>query len=313
MSGISEFIQSLQAEISASLLAAATAYYNTGIGRFHELRKNRHLEYQPAVGNLTVSVELLLKAILAKKALRHLYTDMPSEAQLMLTYPESLPDSFRARQFANELRCFSYGTIELDRAISYFYHFFPGTKQELKPYLSLMAATRNVSVHGALPSFQRYDLERVAFVSTCLFRFVSETNLFDGFYVFFDKETQEFVKDYQEERIRRVKDAIAAAKTRSIAIEHYGFRIAQPSEWECYVIKCPICGSDALAYGDTTESADEEIGPMLWFSADSFSCEECGLKLNDSEELKLAGVAPAYDRTVEFSKWPHDMDWEAED
>jgi hypothetical protein len=311
MSETSEFIRNLQTEISKSLLTAATAYYQTGIRRFHELRMVSHLEYQPAVGNLTISVELLLKAILAKRALGHLYTNLPSEAQLMLTYPESLPDSFAARLYANELRCFSYGTIELSQAISYFYQFFPGTRQELKPYLSLMTAARNVSVHGALPSFQRYDLERVAYVSTCLFAFVSESNLFDGFYVLFEKETHEFLKSYKEERIRRVKDAITAAKTRSRAIEHYGFRIAQPSEWECYATKCPICGSDARAYGDTTENTDED-GPSLWFLANSFSCHECGLQLNDAEELKLAGIGVVYDRTVEFSKWPHDMDWEDE-
>jgi hypothetical protein len=230
----------------------------------------------------------------------------------MLTYPESLPDSFTARQYANELRSFSYGTIELNQAISYFYQFFPDTKQELKPYLSLITAARNVSVHGALPSFQRYDLEKVAYLSTCLFAFVSERNLFNGFYVWFEKETQDFIRNYQEERIGRVRDAIAAAKTKSKAIKHYGSYVSQPSEWERYVIECPICGSQALAHGDTTESTDED-GPALWFLANYFSCEECGLELNDTEELKLAGIDTGYDRTVEFSKWPHDMDWEAED
>jgi hypothetical protein len=308
MSGISEFIKGLQTEISRSLLTAATAYYQTGIKRFHELRWNK-LGYQPAVGNLTISVELLLKAILAKQALRHLYTDLPSEAQLMLTYPESLPDTFTARQYANELRSFSRGTVDLNQAISYFYQFFPDKKQEYKPYLSLIATVRNVSVHGALPSFQRYDLERVAYMSTRLFAFVSEKNLFDGFYVWLEKETQEFLKNYQEERIKRVKDAIEAAKARSKTIEHYGSYISQPTEWECYVIKCPVCGSDAVGYGDTADGTDED-GPALWFLANSFSCEECGLGLNDTEELVLAGIDIVYDRTAEFSKWPHDMEWE---
>jgi hypothetical protein len=309
MSHLNEFILGLQKESARSLSVVARSYYNSGINLFHRLRRNSYMEYQPAVGVLAISVELILKAIIAKLAFRQLFLNLPSEVQLMLNYPESLPSSFRARHHANELRSFSYNTVDINQAISYFYQFYPHKKQEFKPYLSLVAAMRNVSVHGALPSFQRYDLERIAYISTKLFQFVHENNIFDIYYILFGKETNLFLENYKEERIKRVREAIEAAKTKSKEIEHYGSYIVVSNEWEHYVVSCPVCGSDAITEGDTEQGGDED-GPNLTYFAQYFLCDECGLELNDFEELKLAGIEVVYDRSEELDSWYNEIGME---
>ena len=51
-------------------------------------------------------------------------------------------------------------------------------------------------------------------------------------------------------------------------------------------------------------SEDEEgINPSLDFFASGFHCWECGLKLYDSEELRLAGMNTLYDRSGDIDRW----------
>ena len=305
MSHFNNFISELKQEITGSLKNSSKSYYSVGINLFHSLRTKTYLEFQPAVGNLCIAVELLLKAIVAQKAFRYLYTNIPIEVQLMLTNPEALDNSFNPRKFSADLKTFKYNTIELHQAISLFYQFYPQKKQEYKPYFSLLSFVRNVSVHGALPPFQRYELDRIAYISTKIFAFASESKIFDYFYVLFDEKTKQFMKAYDAERIERVKKAIEDAKSKSKKIDHYGSFILSSDELEYMVIQCPICGSDAFINGYTDEDTDPEHGIFLTFFADSFQCEECGLKLLDSKELELAGIETVYDRTDEIGNSYH--------
>ncbi len=38
----------------------------------------------------------------------------------------------------------------------------------------------------------------------------------------------------------------------------------------------------------------------------SFGCDNCGLSLEDSEEIRLAGIDTNYDRTDEIDNYPFD-------
>ncbi len=302
MSKSQDFLKDLQDDITSSLLNSAKAYYMHGMVLFHEVRLKDYLEYQPAVGMLSVAVELLLKAVISKKAFRHLYTNLPAELQLMLSYPDAMPKSITPRPFASELKSFTYNTVELNEAISLFYKFYPDTKQEYKPYLSFMSSVRNVSLHGALPSFQRYDLERIAYISTILFIFVKDQDTFGKYPFIIHEKNKEFVASYPEERIQRVKEAIYAAKSQSKKIEHYGSSYGSMDDWESFAITCPVCGSEGIGTGYTEEEYGGD-GPLLTFYTSYFECDECGLQLLDREEIRLAGIDIAYDRTDQMNLW----------
>ncbi len=303
MSGIKEFVEELNKEISRSLASSARAYFNNGIELFHKLRSQSYLEFQPAVGVLSIAVELLLKAVIAKKAFRHLYSNIPVEAQLLLTYPDSLPQGFNPRQFSNELKSFTFNAIEFNHAVSLFYQFFPEKRQEFKPYLSLVSGVRNISVHGALPSFQRYDLERIAYIAVNIFAFINDQNALDCFWLHLDQNTTRFIEKYKEDRIKRVERAIEDAKAKSKKIGHLDSYILSPDDkWESMVMQCPVCGSDAWVDG-YTEQDGSGADASLFFHCDYFVCEECGLEFNDVEEMELAGLETTHDRTDELEDW----------
>jgi hypothetical protein len=304
MSNLLEYIKDIKRDIIKSLKDTSIAYYTTGMDLFHKIRTNDYGEYQPAVGNLCIAIELLLKAIVAQKAFRYLYSNIPVEVQLMLTNPESLDSSFKPRKFSNELKSFqNYNTIELAQAISFFYNFFPSKKQEYKPYLTLISSIRNISVHAALPRFQRYDLERVAYISTIIFDFAVNEKVFSYFYSLISEKNNTFLKNYDCNRIERVQKAIDLARNKSKEIEHLGTMILSSNEWEYMVISCPVCGSDAFINGYTDEYANGEDEPGLMFYADSFQCEDCGLELIDSQELRLAGINLCHDRSEEIDRF----------
>ena len=308
MSNFIKYIDELKRDIVHSLKDSSKAYYTTGMDLFHTLRTRSYLEYQPAVGNLCIAVELLLKAIIAQKAFRYLYANIPTEVQPMLTNPESLDSSFRPRKFTTDLKSFQqYNTIELNPAIALYFQFYPSKKQEFKPYFKLLSTIRNVSVHAALPSFQRYDLDRVAYIATKLFCFAENEKFFPYFYLLLNEKTQKFIKGYDSERVERVQKAIELARKKSKEIEHYGTMISSSDEWEYMVISCPVCGSDSFINGYTEEDGNPEDGPCLTFYADSFQCEDCGLELIDSQELELAGIELFHDRSDEIEKfYPED-------
>ncbi len=303
MSNFIKYIEDTKNDIVLSLENSSKAYYQTGMGLFHELRFKTYLEYQPAVGNLCIAIELLLKAIIAQKAFRYLYANIPLEVQIMLTNPEVIENDFNPRKFSIELKSFQkYNTIELNSAISLFYHFFPPKRQEFKPYFSLLSAIRNASVHTALPPFQRYDLDRIAYLATKLFQFTEEEKLIPYFHIFSDEKTQKFINNYNSKRIDRVRKAIENAQNNSKKIKHFGRMIISLDEWDYMVISCPICSSDAIISGYTEDNAGYEDDPDLSFYADSIECNECGLELFDSQELELAGIETYYDRNDDIDK-----------
>lgn len=82
--------------------------------------------------------------------------------------------------------------------------------------------------------------------------------------------------------------------------------------WEHKVITCPICSSDAILSGETdvvhwNPDQYREIPPhSLGFFPDSFQCDECGLTLDDYDELNLAGISTDFDdfdRTDELEEY----------
>jgi len=66
--------------------------------------------------------------------------------------------------------------------------------------------------------------------------------------------------------------------------------------------QCPICENTATYYGEIEETQDSD-GLHLTFLSESFSCEACGLELEDYEELELAGMETSIDRDYDVDQW----------
>ncbi|MEK6681979.1 MAG: hypothetical protein AABY79_08455, partial [Nitrospirota bacterium] len=191
---------------------------------------------------MTIAIELMLKAFIFSKNPILVFKDLPLELRVAFTSPESVGDDFKWRQYDVSLRSFEYKTIEMDELISTYYVFRPDLRQELQPFFKLFTQCRNVSIHASLPSFQKYELERTAYLAMRLFKEILTAKIF-GYKVYgISKDVDTIMSSLDAERANKVKQKIERAKKASKSLEH-GRAYVSVDGWESYVTECPVCGS----------------------------------------------------------------------
>ncbi|MBU4232022.1 MAG: hypothetical protein L6277_12040 [Desulfobacterales bacterium] len=290
-----------------NLSRAAIDYLRSGLNLFHNQTHSYYANLQVSIGNLAISVELMLKSLIAHQSLLLVFrTDLPLELRTLLSNPIVMPKRFEWRKYDIDLRSFSYKTIELDECISCLYILRPDLKQSLQPHLKFLSKCRNASVHLALPNFQKYELDRTAFVALQICKLLKEYKIVHFQYYNLSDKDNYFLDKFAEERVERVRKIIEKAKLKSRQLlpeKNY----VSINGWEYYITICPICGSEGILEGDTELSfdPDEDGGatPILTFSAISFKCDICDLYLQDWQELNLSGMETDYDRSDETDEW----------
>lgn len=304
---MNNYYDTIREELRQALAQSAIGYLRSGIELFH---KEEDSDYNPSiqapVGNLVIAVELMIKTFLAKKCPLLIFKDLPIPLKVLFGSPMDVPKNFNWRRYDVNLRTFSYKTINLDGCISAFYVFYPEQKQTLHPYLKVLTRCRNASIHASLPSFQRYELERMAYLSLQLFKLFNSSTIFTPHYYHISRKDTRFLSYFEKQRSDTVMEKIERAKKKAQTLNQESSSLAN-DDWECYVTQCPICKSDALLEGYTEEESNGEEF-RIDFYANSFECDACGLGLYDMEELHLAGIDTIYDRTDELGEWLDGID-----
>lgn len=302
-SSLKQHIEQAEREIADALGNAAKEYFDLGLSLYKDRRKYPYHGFQATLGNFSIAVELLLKCIVARKIFPQLYEGLSREAQAILTSPEAMPKGTLPNHFLGDLRAFTQKTIDLSQSISCFYLFYPDLRQEFSSHLKLLASIRNASVHGAVPSFQLYHLERVAYVACKLFLLAKQDKLFRWYFMPNEEFASDVVSKFDEERVQKVHKAIAQAQQKSKTIDSLrSFTILGGDAWDIRTERCPVCQNDGFVYGYAEEDVvDNEAS--LWYFKNEFECDECGLRLDDVSELELAGIETAEDITSELDKW----------
>lgn len=294
-------------QITLSLQNAAKEYFDVGISLYFERKKNSLKGFQPVLGNFAIACELLLKAFISEKIFFCLYSNLSKEAQAMILYPESMPSGTTPNKFIGDIRSFKENIIDINQAISYFYQLYPEIKQEYKPHLKLLSSIRNVAVHAAFPKFQKYHLERIAYITCKIFLHAIEKKAFKLFHISNYEDIEKIVSSYDDERVKKVHKAIEQANKKSKSIDFLLSSVLIENEMEMNVEICPVCENDAVCYGYTEEEYEEgsedEEGLSLWFFKDQFECESCGLMLDDSSELELAGINTVAGSNMDIDEW----------
>lgn len=321
-----QYSGSIRNELQGELTRSAIGYLKSGLELFHKERTRPHSCIEPAIGNLAIAVELMLKTLAVKNNPLLLFKGLPLEVRTLFACPNALPEKdFNWRPYDIDLRSFNYETVDLNELIKLFYILFPNQRQALRPCFSLLSRCRNASLHSSLPSFQCYELERTAYLALQVFQLLDELETFgrifefsDGSknfmrnsYVLTDKD-KKFLSSFEEERAERVKNKVEEAKRKSKELDHRSINIPIVDDWNLYTTACPICGSEGVLTGETEinyeELHDEFPHPYLLFLADTFECGECGLTLDDAKELELAGMDICYDRPEsDMDKWERDF------
>lgn len=170
------YIETIKKELQDNLFRSAMDYLNTAVDLSMKGKTKRYtgaFRTQPVVGNFAIAIELMLKAFIFSKNPALVFKDLPLELRVAFISPESIRENFKWRPFDVPLRTFEYKTMEVDEMVSTFYVLRPDLKQELHPFFKLFSQCRNVSIHASLPSFQKYEVERTAYLAMRLFNEIS--------------------------------------------------------------------------------------------------------------------------------------------
>jgi hypothetical protein len=305
-----DYVSSIKKLYIREVSKAALEYLKVGLSLFHKHEKYYYSQPQVPLGILSISIELMLKTFILSNSFIVIFKDIPLELRLLLTSPSNIPESFKWRKYDIDLKSFSYKTLELEEIISCFFILRPDLKQQFKSHLRFLSKYRNASIHLALPSFQKYELDRTAFLALEILKVIKDIELSSFKWHILSEQDNRFLEIFQEERIERVRKVIEESQKKSRTIDHEQSYISL-DDWDIYVKSCPICGNDAIFIGYTElkydENEDGDLSPYLEFYADSFECEECGLSLKDIDELKLAGMDIILDRAGDTEKWLGEM------
>lgn len=309
----------IQSEITRGLIWASDGYGRAGLALLH---KKGGFERNPQVtiGNLAIAIELLMKAFISNQSLLLLYKNLPLELRCAIITPKAMPKSFRIAPYEIDLKASMYKSLELDEAITTFAIFFPDMKKRLASHLRFLSRHRNICVHAALPDFREYEMERTAFLFLTLREHLKKKrpelfhplpfNLGD---LKVDKMNKEFLARFDEERLKRVHDKIEAAKEKAKKLTEKLSLSSDEDEWEWerYPVECSVCGSDGILEGDTDAETEydgsAEAYTILTFVGERFECKQCGLTLEDYDELNDAGIVPEVDRSDECERWDEEF------
>lgn len=300
---LKKYLDKITDEVANSLQGAALAYFNIGIQLYEQKWNDSFGGSQIVLGNLSIACELLLKTIIARRMFGCLYANLSPEVLAVLHYPDSMPAETMPNVFVSDLRNFTEKSIDIGRAASLFHLLYPSKKQEFKSDLNLLARIRNIAVHAAFPKFQKYQLERVAYIACKLFKLAKDDKIFKGkFSISNESQINKIIALYDKNRIGKVDKAIEAARKQLKTIKLVLLLEPDFNKWEARIETCPVCENDALCYGYTDRVIDRD-GHRLVFFKEQFKCENCKLNLDDFEELRCVDIKILEDVEYSFLEW----------
>lgn len=292
----------IQSHLKNELAKSARDYLKVGMKMFHD---HSGIGIQAPIGNMAIAIEIILKAFIAEYNPGLLFKDLPLELKVLFACPRIEIKRFNWRRYDIDLRSFGYKTIELDECISIFYILLPDHKQLLQPYFRFLSNIRNKSVHASIPSFQNYDMDRTAYLALNIHKILVDAKVFSYFPYYQSERDKAFLASFDASRAERVSKKIEKAKKQSKELKHE-LSLISTEGWDSFITDCPICGSEGILGGYTDEwtSGDiESVDYGLEYYADSYECFECGLVLDDVNELELVGMKTTYDRSQDMDKW----------
>jgi hypothetical protein len=257
-----------------------------------------------------------LKAFIAEKNLGLIFRNIPPEIRVFLSCPENIPHFFQWRTFELDIRSGVFETLNLDECTSCFYIFFPHIKQLLMPHLRFLSRWGNIIGHNAQLTVESFEFERSGYAVLQVLSLLNESESSSLIYYTLSDSDRQFIESFEARRVERVKLALDQAKSQVYESGDRGPEVIVPRDWDTFVTQCPVCGYNGYlcGYSEVAIGEDEE-GPQssLDFFATTYTCDVCGLKLHDIEEMMLANMAILYDRSEDLDRWFHEhrdfADW----
>lgn len=292
-------------EFQDDLVRAADAFLTIGMRSFHH-RRNSQAEMQVAMVNIAIACELLTKAFLARVGPALILADL-TPADMVAFQAYSLFPEQQKSNAAVKLKFREFKSREFGDCLTMLYALKPDIKSTYASNLQRILRARNGGAHSAIASHEIHDVDRAAYVVLKIHENIGKDSRsrYET-----SKEDQKFLSKFDAARSERVRKALEDAQKKFHA-SNFKAIDTDADGWDEISIPCPICGSAALLAGETEhdggQSGPEEYDEWLTFNATEFSCKGCGLKLEDEEELRLAGIEAEHDRSEQMEEWHHDM------
>lgn len=279
---------------TGDLHSAALGFLEEGLRLLHQERGGG-LRQQVAVGVLGVATELFLKAFIARQHITLVFKGLPSELQAALLAPATVPRTIWYPHLVR-FRAGEFELIEFGKAIDLFFYFRPERREELKVHLDAVSRARNLSLHSLLPERLAYELNRAGYVAIEIGKMMLAPEAFT-------EQDEQFLSNFRAERTLKVSKAVSEATKKAKTVAG-PFPPLVTSGWSEFAQACPICGAPALLRGESrlegVKGKDGDISDtVLMFYATGIECSHCGLRLDDGEELREAGIEADIDRDDE--------------
>lgn len=119
---MSNKLDSIKKEVSNNFAWAATNYFYNGERGYFNNEKYPSNLFQAAVGNFAISVELILKAYIAKHAFSFVYKGLPLELELFLKNPDKFSNDDILESHIADVKHFSkIKSININEAVNLFF------------------------------------------------------------------------------------------------------------------------------------------------------------------------------------------------
>jgi hypothetical protein len=303
------YIVELRDRFTENLVRSAREYLDVGFDLFYSHLASDRTSIQSALGMLATGAELAVKAYIAEKDLGLIFRELPPDARVYLSCPETVPHFFQWRRYEPDIRTDRFPTLNLGECIDCFYIFFPHHKQLLMPHLVSLLRWGFASRHTTLPDIGAFEFERTGYAVLQMLSLLAGEETSRLIYYSLTDRDRQFIDSFDGRRVERVNYALEQAKSDLTSSDDAGVVAIVARDWETHVTPCPVCGYNGYLKGYTEIALgrdDDGVRPTLDFFATTFSCDVCGLQLNDLEELKLAGMGLLYDRANDLGRWFHE-------
>lgn len=310
--------------IKKNLASAASEYYETGIEKLFKTRDANDYNYtQGMVGSLSISVELICKAIISHKCFPILFPSHIATKIFQIIHYNEIVGNSETNKLIETLGFSEESTVDFNAAWGLTKKVMGKSNIDFPDNLiDPVRKIRNTSVHSFLHKIKERDVETLAYVAIKLMFLLDDVLKREHFQ---ETRCKKFIKDYDDKDIAEAQKKIQAA--RNLVTEKgkdaIGKEVEEIDEHDLAIdevcVPCPICECDAVVSGEVSDEweqhhySDPPELECLTLIPTSFNCEGCELELSGYKQLNVIGLdedIDISDRHDEFLESKQTEYWE---
>lgn len=274
--------------MAVALAVAGNGFLRAGLDHMHRHSWAKGAWVQPALGNMTIGIELICKSYLAAANPLLIFNKVDAKIAWAVHKPGFRLDKTPYERIHTLMEAGGTKTIGLPACIELLQARFPSKIHSLGEWGRRLAGWRAICVHFVLPDLETKAVQRVAFAALSIAQLINKESR-DSLRKFeLTNEDTGFLNRFNKQKAKDLDARVAAAKKKVKSME--GRVIIGLFAQDAQELTCEICGNDGIAYGQRSVEDGEE---MLYLT--EFKCDECGIALFDADEMQQCGFETVHE------------------